>query len=112
MPIVGTLHEVEGQKVQINIEMDAPSVKTPYGATRGAKEAVMEQTRDYFSEGMALARHCAASMVESLQSLSGKARPNEVSLELAIKLDAEAGAVLTKIGAEAQLQVTLKWTTQ
>jgi hypothetical protein len=114
MPIVGTEHEIDGQKVQINIEMEsAPSSKTPYGATRGsASEKVIESARDYFADGMSLARHCAASMVENMQELGTAVRPDEVELQLAIKLDAQAGAVLTKLGAEAQLQVKLKWTTK
>jgi len=113
VPIVETKHEINGQKVEINIEMDAaPSAKTPYGATRGAKETVVESARDYFADGMALARHCAAGMVESMQALGAAVRPDEVELQLAIKLDAQAGAVLTKLGAEAQLQVKLKWATR
>jgi len=113
MPIVESKHDINGQTVQINIEMDsAPSAKTPYGATRGAKETVVESARDYFADGMALARHCAAAMVESMQALGAAVRPDEVELQLAIKLDAQAGAVLTKLSAEAQLQVKLKWTTK
>lgn len=114
MPVVETKHEINGQNVVINIEMDsAPSSKTQYGAVRGAaSEKVIESARDYFADGMALARHCAAGMVESLQSLAAAARPDEVEMQLAIKLDANAGAVLAKVGAEAQLQVKMKWTTK
>lgn len=113
MAIVETKHEINGQTVHINIEMDsAPSAKSPYGETRDIKEKVIESAQDYFADGMTLARHCAASMVESLQTLGAAVRPDEVELQLAIKLDAQAGAVLAKLGAEAQLQVTLKWTTK
>ena len=32
-----------------------------------------------------------------------------MSVQLAIKLDTEVGALLAKIGTEAQMQVTLEW---
>lgn len=111
MSIVGTEHEIDGQKVRINIEMEASlSSETPYDEARGAKEKVIESARDYFADGMAMARNCAVSMAENMRTLGKSVRPDEMELQLAIKLDAEAGAVLTKLGAEAQLQVTLKWT--
>ena len=37
-------------------------------------------------------------------------KPNEFEVQLAIKLNSEVGAALTKFGAEAQMQVTMKWT--
>jgi hypothetical protein len=114
MPIVATKHEFNGQPVQINIEMDKASwlQDDPYREVRGGPvERVVESARDAFGEGMNLVRYCAASMVETLEALGKAARPDEVELQLAVKLDAEAGAVLTKLGAEAQLEVTLKWTT-
>jgi hypothetical protein len=36
-------------------------------------------------------------------------RPLEFSVQLAIKLDSEVGAVIAKASAGAQLQVTMKW---
>ena len=114
MPVVGSEHDIKGFKVQINIDMDsAPSAQTKYGETRGAtSEKVIETARDYFADGMELARNCAASMVANMEGMGSAVRPDEVEMQLAIKLDAQAGAVLTKIGAEAQLQVKLKWITK
>jgi hypothetical protein len=116
MPIVQSTHQVNGEQIKINIEMDrAPAAlgaapQDPYGATRAVTDKVLESAHDYFSDGMLLARTCAASVVESLGQLGEKVRPQEFEVKLAIKLDAEAGAVLAKVGAEAQLEVTLKWT--
>jgi Trypsin-co-occurring domain 1 len=94
MPIVQSTHKVSGQEVKINIEMDrAPAQADPYGPTRGAGERVIESARDYFADGMMLARHCAVSIVENLKGLSKASRPDEFEVQLAIKLDAEAGAI-------------------
>jgi hypothetical protein len=113
MSIVQSTHEVKGQKVKINIELDKVVVtESPYGPTRGisSAEKVVEAARDYFGEAVELAKNCASSLAANLQSLGKTSRPNEIQVQLAIKIDAEAGAVLTKLGAEAQLQVTMKWT--
>ena len=38
-------------------------------------------------------------------------KPNEFEIQLGITLDSEAGVpMLAKAGAEAQMQVTMKWT--
>jgi hypothetical protein len=51
-------------------------------------------------------------VADTIADLDQKIRPDEFELQIAIKLDAEAGAVLTKVGAGAQLQVAMKWTRQ
>jgi hypothetical protein len=111
MTIIRSMHEVSGEKFTVLIEMDGKPANTDaYGATRGAASKVLDSARDYFGDGMTLARACAASAVTSLSLLAEDVRPQEFELKLAIKLDAEAGAMLAKLGAEAQLEVTLKWT--
>lgn len=72
---------------------------------------VLEVARDVYADGLDLARRCARQAAERLQDLGEGLRPDEVELQLSIKLDAELGALLVKSGAEAQLQVTFRWTT-
>ena len=36
-------------------------------------------------------------------------RPDSYEIQVAIRFDVEAGAVVTKIGAGAQMQVTMRW---
>src|SRR5262245_48918991 len=113
MPIIQSTHKINGEKVIINIEMDkAQAPETPYADTRQITEKVIKAAQDYFAEGLSLARNCASSMAETLNSMGDNVRPDEIEAQLSIKLDAEAGAVLTKLGAEAQLQVKMKWTTK
>jgi hypothetical protein len=42
--------------------------------------------------------------------MDDEVKPNEFEVQLAIKLNSEVGAALTKLGGEAQMQVTMKWT--
>jgi hypothetical protein len=72
-------------------------------------EKVIASGRDVFAEGIKLARGCAIQTIAGLKVIREEYRPDEVDVKLAIALKGEAGAVLVNVGAEAQLEVTLKW---
>ncbi|MET7486561.1 CU044_2847 family protein [Streptomyces sp. NPDC005538] len=76
----------------------------------GAAERVLTVARDVYGDGLELARRCARQAAGRLHDLGEGLTPDEVELQLSIKLDAELGAFLVKSGAEAQLQVTFRWT--
>lgn len=78
--------------------------------TRGPADRVLEVARDVYADGLDLARRCARQAADRLHDLGEGVRPDEVELQLSIKLDAELGAVLVKSKAEAQLVVTFRWT--
>jgi hypothetical protein len=65
--------------------------------------------RDILDDGVELARSCARRFTEGLKDLGEGIAPDEVELQLGIRLDAEFGAVLAKTKAGAQLQITLRW---
>jgi hypothetical protein len=50
-------------------------------------------------------RPVAAAVIEQLRGVS----PDEAQVEMGFKLSAQAGAILTKVGGEAHLVVTLVW---
>ncbi|WP_327400532.1 HD domain-containing protein [Streptomyces sp. NBC_01288] len=75
-----------------------------------AAERVLAVARDVYGDGLELARNCARQAAGRLHDLGEGLTPDEVELQLSIKLDAELGAFLVKSGAEAQLQVTFRWT--
>jgi hypothetical protein len=52
---------------------------------------------------------CASEIAAGINDIKEKMRPDEVEASLAFKLTAEAGAIITKLGGEAQLQVKLVW---
>jgi hypothetical protein len=76
----------------------------------GAGQRVVRVAHDVYTEGLDLARRCAAQAVRRFGELEESLRPDEIELQLAIKLDAGV-ATLVRSGAEAQLQITLRWRT-
>jgi hypothetical protein len=75
-----------------------------------AAKQVINTARDVFGEAMQLAHNCAASVVESISQMPAQIRPNEFEVQFAVKLNSEVGAVIAKLGSEAQLQINMKWT--
>jgi hypothetical protein len=111
MPIVRSSEEAEGESVSILVEVDHPPVQPGvYGDVRGGgAEKVIEGAQDVFGKGLQLARTCAVQVVENVRKVREDERPDEFQVQLAIKLDAEVGAILTKASAGAQMQVTMTW---
>lgn len=101
-------------EVDTDLDPDAPDgLDLVYGdeETRdGAARRVSRAARDVYSDGLDLARRCAAQAVRRFGDLDAGLRPDEIELQLAIKIDAGT-AFLVKSGAEAQLQITFRWQT-
>jgi hypothetical protein len=111
MPVVKSISTVGGQEIAIYIEVDKlPEADSPYGETRGdVLEQVTEAARDMFQDGIALAHTCAQQAVAGIKKMDETFRPEEFEVKLAIKLDSEVGAILAKVSAGAQMEVTMKW---
>ena len=115
MPIIKSTSEVEGEQIDIYIEVDEePEVldsDNPYQDVREsiAKKAI-KAVGNVFGDGLALSRRCAREVIHSVNQMDDEVKPNEFEVQLAIKLNTEVGAALTKLGGEAQMQVTMKWT--
>ena len=115
MPIIKSTSEVEGEQIDIYIEVDeepeVPDSENPYQDVREsiAKKAV-KAVGNVFGDGLALSRRCAREVIHSVNQMDDEVKPNEFEVQLAIKLNSEVGAALTKLGGEAQMQVTMKWT--
>lgn len=115
MPIIKSTSEVEGEQIDIYIEVDeepeVPDSENPYQDVREsiAKKAI-KAVGNVFGDGLALSRRCAREVIRSVNQMDDEVKPNEFEVQLAIKLNSEVGAALTKLGGEAQMQVTMKWT--
>jgi len=115
MPIIKSTSEVDGEQVDIYIEVDEVpetlDAESPYQDTREnlAKKS-LKAVDNVFGDGLALSRKCAVQVIQSVRKMHDAVKPNEFEVQLAIKLNSEVGAVLTKFGGEAQMQVTMKWT--
>jgi Trypsin-co-occurring domain 1 len=111
VPIVRSAENVDGDSVSILVEVDdLPIQPGVYGDVRGSgAEKVIEGVQDVFEKGLKLARTCASQVVDNIRKIQEDNRPDEFQIQLAIKLDAEVGAILTKASAGAQMQVTMTW---
>jgi hypothetical protein len=111
MAVVESAETVEGQEVEIRIDVDEPvgaDLAEVYGDTRFGRRTVA-RTENLFASGLAVVRSCAARTVEGISEMEEAHRPDEFEVELAIKLDAELGAHLVKLISEAQIRVTMTW---
>jgi hypothetical protein len=110
MPVISIQDSAGGATIQVEVDSVPASEGGVYRDARGgAASKVIEATRDVFGEGLALARACAVRVAGTLGEIARESRPEELTLQLAIKLDSEIGAMIAKAGAGAQLQVEIKW---
>lgn len=109
----------DGAVVPIYIEVDTLAVLERADGTdvyegeetrENAAQRVLTVAGDVFSDGVELVRDCAAKVAHGLTRLPGNVRrPDEFEVQLAIKVDANFGAVLAKVSPGALMQVTMRW---
>ncbi len=106
-----TVKNAAGQDVVVYIEVDekrtpAMAGSTPHGNIPGAPGA---STQEAFKKTMELIHVCAEQIANSVHTIPEKVRPQEFSMEFAVKLDTELNAIIARSSIEAQFQVTLTW---
>ncbi|MBT2207893.1 CU044_2847 family protein [Actinomadura sp. NEAU-AAG7] len=98
--------------IQIEVE-DAPAADHTdlYDGmeTRGAGERVLRVSRPLFQEAVTLVRNCADEVATQFEAMPEAARPHEVELQMAVKVDGKVGAKIVELTSGCQLQVTLRW---
>ena len=100
---------IEADDLEI-LTVDPTSVYSAEETREKAAQKVITVAGDVFGDSVNLIRDCAAKVAHGLANLPGDVRkPEEIELQLAIKVDAELGAVLAKISPGALIQVTLRW---
>lgn len=76
---------------------------------RGPATRVVTAAGDMVTQGVDLARRCAAQFSAGLTDLPAISRPSTIELSLGITLDSELGAFLARAKAGAQIQITMTW---
>ena len=84
----------------------APGVR---GVSRESKNLV-EQSKQALDNAMKSMRGMAKRTMKSIREIPLSERPSSISVSFGLKLDAEAGALIAKAGAEASINVTMTWT--
>ena len=113
MAIAKTISQIGDQEIEIYIQVNddfkVQNNPKPLSRSTSGKE-VIEAAKDLFGDGLALTRNCAAKVIESVNQMGDNIKPNEFEMKLSITLDSDAGVpILVKAGAEAQMEVTMKW---
>jgi hypothetical protein len=90
------------------IEVESTS-KIAAGFSRQASAANVshEGVKDAYDQTLNTIRACANGMIETLNGLD--TLPSVASIDFAIKVDAEAGAMIAKSLGEAHFKVSLSW---
>lgn len=93
---------------------DAAEEKMPAGedefrSMSRSADKILDSGKNLFQEAIFRIQLCASEVATGINEIKETMRPDEVEASLAFKLTAEAGAIITKLGGEAQLQVKLTW---
>src|SRR5262245_3972430 len=96
----------DGSTIRIEV---ADTTKAGVGFSRSAAttEISTEEAKEAYNQLLTTIRHCANGVIETLQNL--EALPSTASIDFAIKIDAEAGAMVAKSREDAQFRVSLSW---
>ena len=89
------------------IIVEADEEVTPAGVVRAARPGeVVKQLGETFDEAL---DRTLVPIARALKGALADAAPDNVEVTLGLKLSAEAGVVLSKVGGEATLSVKLSW---
>jgi hypothetical protein len=91
-----------GEKVIVEVE----EAESEYGSVKvGRPEEVAKTAAMTFDRALDQVRPAIGVVIEKLRML----RPDELTIEFGLKLNAEAGAFLASAGAEANFNVSVVW---
>ena len=112
MQVVKNVQKVGDEEVTILIE-PLREVKKGYNYGDQRKvdiEELVDTAEDMFGSAMKLTQNCAKRAVENIKTMMNTdVCPDEFELSFSVSLDSEVGAFIAKVGGEAQLQVSMKW---
>ena len=80
---------------------------TGFGSQLDSTDATNDLTINAYEETLNTIRACANGMIDTLQSL--EAVPSAASIDFALKIDAQAGAMIARSASDAQFKVSLSW---
>lgn len=94
---------------QSEIRVELISDEAAHGGYRsGLGEKAVRRAQKTFGDTLDSLKHITQQVVDKLREIQDS--PDEVVLELGVKINAEADIVLSKVGGETHMNLTLKWT--
>lgn len=101
------------KKGQILVDVETVPAQDPYAdvEVRGERlDRLRTAGTDLLDDGLDLVKACAERVSAMIGDLAEEIEPDELEVQVAVKLDYSLGAVLVGKGsAGAQLQVTMRW---
>ena len=97
----------DGTSIRIEVDTDAKLGGVGFARQTPSDDVSNEATKDAYNQTLKTIRGCADGVIDTIQSL--EALPSTASIDFAIKIDPEAGAMIAKSGADAQFRVSLSW---
>lgn len=94
-----------GGTILVAVENGSGPVTRGWGEDR--MQRVTEQANETFEAALSNVRSAADAMLKSLSGLSST--PDEVTVEFAVQLTAEAGVCIATLGSTANFKVALTW---
>ena len=97
----------DGTAIRIEVEADAKMGGVGFARQASPDDVSSASTKDAYDQTLKTIRGCANGVIDTIQNLD--ALPSTASIDFAIKIDPEAGAMIAKSGADAQFKVSLSW---
>ena len=91
----------DGGHIVVEVDEDDPGVR------RIGRDGAVVQVRRRFEEALGDVRDAAAGALRVFRD--GRLNPDEVEISFGVRLNAEAGAVISKTAIEGHLAVKLTW---
>ncbi|MCB0208570.1 MAG: hypothetical protein KDJ52_04555 [Anaerolineae bacterium] len=96
----------DGQSIRIEVD-EASRSGAGFARQSPSSDISSDATKDAYSQVLDTVRGCANGVIDVLQSL--EAQPQSASVDFAIKVDAEAGAMIAKSRESGQFRISLSW---
>ena len=95
----------DGGAVLVEVDGDRPSDRVVRGLSPGELVTRADETVE---AAFARVKPAAAALVDGIRGMADA--PDEVEVKFGIRLAGEVGAVIAKTSADANFEVTLRWT--
>ena len=92
----------DGSSVRIEVE-DTSKPAPGFSRSTSPTDLSSETAKEAYSQFLNAMRDCAAGLIDTVQSLDSL--PGTASIDFAVKIDAEAGAMIAKSRDEGQFRV-------
>jgi hypothetical protein len=99
--------EFQSKQGSVFVEVERLQLRTGENLVAASQPGVAAKVSRSFEDALAAAKPGIEAALDLLTSLVQK--PNEAEIEFGLKIDAAAGAIFAKAGAEATFKIKLTW---